>query len=99
MALTNAEKQARYRAARPYAKNGEGERRIATWVTSQAAFSLERLARHFGISQRQVLENMIELTTKSVTAKMTEEALDHFYREVTFKPRTRKDMVTEQLSA
>ena len=38
MALTNAEKQARYRAARPYADNGEGERRIATWVTSTRRF-------------------------------------------------------------
>ncbi len=95
MALTNAEKQARYRAARPYADNGEGERRIATWVTSHTSFSLERLARHFGLSQRDVLENIIESTTKSVTAKMTEETLDHFYREVTFKPRTRKEMVTE----
>ena len=95
MPLTNAEKQARYRAARPYADNGEGERRIASWVTSHTSFSLERLARHFGISQREVLENIIEAATKSATAGMTDEALDQFHRELVFKPRTRKDKVTE----
>jgi len=96
MALTNAEKQARYRAARPYADNGEGERRIASWVTSHTSFSLERLARHFGLSQRDVLENIIESATKSATAEMTEDERDHFYSELVFKLRTRKEVaVTE----
>ncbi len=96
MALTNAEKQARYRAARPYADNGDGERRIASWVTSYTSFSLERLARHFGLSQRDVLENIIESATKSATAEMNDDERDHFYRELVFKPRTRKEVaVTE----
>ena len=90
MALTNAQKQARYRAARPYADNGEGELRIASWVTSHTSFSLERLARHSGISQREVLEKIIESAVKSATAKMTDEERDHFYRVVVFKPRMRR---------
>jgi len=80
MALTNAEIQARYRAARPYADNGDGERRITSWVTSHTSFSLERLARHFGISQREVLEQLIESAAESATNEMTDEARDHFYR-------------------
>ncbi len=95
MALTNAEKQARYRAARPFASEN-GERRIASWVKSGASFSLERLARHFDLSQREVLENIIESAAKAATARMTDDERDHFYRERVFKPRTRKEStVTE----
>ena len=91
MPLTNAEEQARYRAARPYAESGEGERRITAWVKSRTSFSLERLVQHFGISRREVLEKIIEAATKSAAAKMTEDERDHFYRELAFQPRARKD--------
>ncbi len=90
MALTNAEKQARYRAARPFASEN-GERRIASWVKSGTSFSLERLARHFDLTQREVLESIIESATKAATAKMTDDERDHFYRERVFKPQTRKE--------
>jgi len=53
---------------------------ITSWVTSHTSFSLERLARHFGISQREVLEQLIESAAESATNKMTDEARDHFYR-------------------
>lgn len=95
MALTNAEKQARYRAARPFASEN-GERRISSWVKSGTSFSLERLARHFDLTQREVLENIIESAHEAATARMTDDERDHFYRERVFKPRTRKEStVTE----
>jgi len=79
MPLTNAEKQARYRATRPFASEN-GERRISSWVTTTASLSLDRLARHWGISQRKVLEKLIEATAKSETDGMTEKAFEHFHR-------------------
>ena len=54
-------------------------------------FGFIRRVRHFGVSQREVLENIIEAATKSATAKMTEDERDHFYRELVFQPRARKD--------
>ena len=95
MALTNAEKQARYRAARPFASEN-GERRIASWVKSGTSFSLERLARHFDLTQREVLENIIESATKAATARMTDDERDHFYREREFKLRTRKESIVTE---
>ena len=93
MPLTNAEKQARYRANRPFA-SGNGERRITSWVTTSVSLSLDHLAKHWGISQREVLEKLIESAAKAETEGMTEQALDHFLR-MPVKPRTRKDKVTE----
>ena len=95
MALTNAEKQARYRAARPFASEN-GERRIASWVKSGTSFSLERLARHFDLTQREVLENIIESANEAATARMTDDERDHFYRERVFKPRTRQESVVTE---
>ena len=93
MPLTNSEKQARYRANRPFASEN-GERRISSWVTSSASFSLDRLARHWGMSQRGVLEKLIEAAAKSEIEGMTEQAFDHFHRVIT-RTRKVKDKVTE----
>lgn len=89
MPLTNAEKQARYRANRPFASEN-GERRITSWVTTSASLSLERLAKHWGISQREVLEKLIEAAAKAEIEGMTEQAFEHFHR---VKPH--KNKVTE----
>jgi hypothetical protein len=60
MAKTAAERQAAYRARRPMAgSNGNGERRLNTWVSTGAHFALERIARRYGVTQREVLERFI----------------------------------------
>jgi hypothetical protein len=60
MAKSNAERQREYRARRPFAgPDGNGERRINAWISTGAALALERLARHHGVTQREMLERLI----------------------------------------
>ena len=56
MAKTAAQRQADYRARR---NNGDGERRINTWVTSATDCALDRLAKHHRITKRHMLERLI----------------------------------------
>ena len=90
MPLTNAQKQARYRAARPFVDNGEGQRLVSAYLPNSTAFDLDRLTRHHGTSQRDVLAKVIKAAVESLTAGMNDADLEHFFREVTFKPRKRK---------
>jgi hypothetical protein len=60
MAKTAAERQAEYRKNRSTAgESGDGERRINTWVATGVAFALSRLARRYGVTQREMLERLI----------------------------------------
>jgi len=54
MAKTTAERQAAYRARRAMAG-----RRLNTWLSTGAALALARLARRYGVTQRDVLERFI----------------------------------------
>jgi hypothetical protein len=36
-----------------------GERRINTWVTTSTALALTRLARHYGVTRRVMLERLV----------------------------------------
>ncbi len=56
MAKSAAQRQADYRARR---NDGDGERRINTWVTSATDCALGRLARHNQITKRHMLERLI----------------------------------------
>ena len=56
MAKTAAQRQSEYRARR---NDGEGDRRINTWVTSSTDFALDRLAKHHGVTKREMLEQLI----------------------------------------
>jgi hypothetical protein len=56
MAKTAAQRQAHYRARRD---DGDGERRINTWVTCATDLALDRLARHHGITRRTMLERLL----------------------------------------
>lgn len=58
MATSSAERQAKYRQSRAYAGDN-GERRINTWVASGTALALGRLAKHYGVTQREILERLI----------------------------------------
>jgi hypothetical protein len=56
MTKTAAQRQAEYRARR---NDGDGERRINTWVTISTHFALNRLAKRHGVTRRQILEQLI----------------------------------------
>jgi len=55
MARTTAERQAAYRARR---NDGEGERRLSTWVSTGADLALERLARCNRVTKRAMIERL-----------------------------------------
>lgn len=61
--LSAAERQAAYRARR---NEGEGDRRINAWVSSAAALALARLARRYGVTQREMLERLIKAADAEV---------------------------------
>jgi hypothetical protein len=67
--MTTAERQAAYRKARPTAGEN-GERRINTWVATGAALALARLARHHGVTRREMLERLIFAADKKIAAKI-----------------------------
>lgn len=60
MAKTPAERQKEYRAKRQFAgEDGNGERRITAYVSTRAALALQRLAKSYGVTQRDLLERLL----------------------------------------
>lgn len=73
MSKTTAERQADYRAKRPFAgTDNNGERRINTWVNTGTALALERLASHYGVTKREMLERILLAEDARVMAGMDE---------------------------
>jgi hypothetical protein len=71
MATTAAQRQAAYRARRHNAgPNGNGERRLNTWLTTEASLALARLARRYGVTQREILERFITAEDDRILATM-----------------------------
>ncbi len=60
MARTSAERQAAYRSRRLTAgDNGNGERRLNMWITTEADLALGRLARRYAVTKRAMLERLV----------------------------------------
>ena len=58
MAKTVAERQAAYRKGR--AEAGEnGERRLNTWVSTSSFLALDRLAKRYGVTKREMVERLV----------------------------------------
>lgn len=65
MALTDAERQAAYRKRRPTAGDN-GDRRLNTWLTTGASLALARLARRYGVTQRDMIEHLVLSMNKEI---------------------------------
>ena len=65
MAKTVAERQREYRARR---QQGEGDRRLNTWISSQAYGALERLSERCGITKREMIELLVITADTDVSA-------------------------------
>ncbi len=63
--LTNAERQARYKARRATAKKN-GEYQLNTWLESDAHFALGRLASYRGLTKKALLEQLLVEADQSV---------------------------------
>ncbi len=73
MPKTTAERQAAYRAKRPLAGvDNNGERRINTWVDTGTYLALKRLARHNGVTRREMLKRVLLAEDARVMAGMDE---------------------------
>jgi hypothetical protein len=59
MAKTAAQRQAEYRARRPFVDNGEGERRLNVWIGTRFDLALARLANRYRVTKREMLERLI----------------------------------------
>ena len=71
MAKTAAERQAAYRAKRPFSgKNGNGERRLNTWVDTSSYFSRERLANRSVVTKRQMVEKLVAAADDKILASI-----------------------------
>lgn len=69
MALSNAEKQRRYRENRH--RRGEyGDYRINTFVNFEAFIALERLSVFYSITKRQALELLINTADEAIRNKL-----------------------------
>ena len=69
MGMSSAQRQAQYRAKRPFAgADGNGERRISCWVNTSAQLALARLARREKTSMRAVLERLLAAEDERVLA-------------------------------
>lgn len=75
MAKSAEERQKAYRDKRPSAGiDGNGERRINTWVKTGASLGLARLAKRYGVTQREILEKMITEADQSIIATLDPDA-------------------------
>jgi len=79
---TTAERQAAYRKRRPEAGDN-GERRINTWVSTETKLNLKRLAKRYGVTEREMLERLIEAEEKRTTVGMSEEEFEKYLLGVT----------------
>lgn len=60
MAKTPAERQRDLRARRQLrGADGNGEREIKVWVNTRAALALDRLAKSYGVTKRELIERLV----------------------------------------
>jgi hypothetical protein len=71
MAQTTAERQAAFRARRATAgDDGNGERRLDMWVTTEADLALARLARHYSVTKREMLERLVVRADAAIVRRL-----------------------------
>ena len=82
MALSNSERQERYRRSSRLGIGGEYER-ISCIVAISTKRSVERLAAHFGCSITEMIERLITEKTTSVLTQLDDDGQQRFYAEAT----------------
>ncbi|END3796319.1 hypothetical protein OM226_15795 [Escherichia albertii] len=95
MAMSNAERQARYRRhARKRTENYTA--RLNTEILSEAKMALKRLSLHNNLSQREVLEQIIIRTDEVLRQSLNDQEHDR-YLALTLQPlrSRRKNNVTQ----
>lgn len=71
MAKTTAERQAAYRERQDRGGvDGNGQRRVSIWLSTEAALALRRLSSRYGVTQRELVENMLLAEDERILATM-----------------------------
>jgi hypothetical protein len=84
-AMTGAERQAAYRARRKGARlelqpeEGTDQRELKAWIATNAFLKLGRLARHYGVSKRDMLERLISDGQKKTLAGIKDTPAEDAY--------------------
>ncbi|SAL07556.1 hypothetical protein AWB78_08631 [Caballeronia calidae] len=77
MAKTTAQRQAAYRARRAYAgPDGNGERRVTTWLDTSTWLALDRLARRYAVTQRAMIAQLIRAEDDRILATIDPDSPD-----------------------
>ena len=80
MAMSNAERQKRYRERAKSLDESKMLGRISSMVSVTAECQLKRLARHYGISQRAMLEKLLQEHEDCVLSVITPEQAKAYFR-------------------
>ena len=75
MAISAADRQ---RAYRQRAAREQNQRRISTWVNAEADIAIERLARHWSMTKRQVIERLADEAQQQVMGGLDDAAFEDF---------------------
>jgi uncharacterized protein YhjY with autotransporter beta-barrel domain len=71
MAKTTAERQAAYRERQDSGGvDGNGQRRVSMWLSTEAALALRRLSSRYGVTQRELVANMLLAEDERILATM-----------------------------
>lgn len=71
MAKTTAERQAAYRERQDSGGvDGNGQRRVSMWLSTEAALALGRLSSRYGVTQRELVEKMLLAEDERILATM-----------------------------
>lgn len=75
MAKTAAERQRELRARRQFrGEDGNGEREIKVWVNTRAALALDRLARSYGVTKRELIEQLLVVEEDTLLKKINSDS-------------------------
>ena len=78
---TTAQRQAAYRTRRKELGDGgkPGDTRLNVWLSYDAHAGLKRLARQRGISQRELLEQVLIELDQEAVKKLDEDQIDNYF--------------------
>ena len=83
MTKTTAQRQADYRARRPLEGNdGNGERRLNTWLDTGAYLALNRLAARYCVTKREMIERLLNEEDQRIlaTIEMPSPEWDRYFK-------------------
>ena len=78
MALTNSERQARFKQNAAFKNDGQGLRRVEAWLTTGAVLALERLASHGKTTRRDILERLLLSEQDQITKTLSDAEYELF---------------------